>query len=682
MVGRIILRHQDPRGARRDRHRGHLHRDRRRGGTRHHRQFQLEPEGRAAAGFAGQADVAAHELQQLAGDGQPQPGAAVLAGRRTIGLREGLEQERLLRRGQADARVPHLNLEGKAVAQQRILGPYDQLNPALFGKLDRIAHQVYQHLLDPSGVPAQCTRQTRRQVRRERQAARLRLRGQQRQGLVDLLGEVEFRGLDPELAGLDLGEVQDVVDDRQEVCAAGADHPAHLHLLLRQGGVQQQICHAEDAIHRGTDLVAHVGEELRLHPRGFQGPVPRAGEILLQLFARGDVLREHHDAADGASRIMPRLHPPAAPLARAIGPVKRIGLVDLRRAREAATVNRLPVFANLGEDLVVRPADDGAADQTIIFQPFGAVHEVAHLEVKHRHRSRRMLREQPGSLLVLTHCRLRLPAGGDIAKAPDAADNLIPDPLRPGIALNDPPILEFQFIKTFLGEVVVKLLDFVQELLGCCQLVQHAFDDRRIILGFEKPGRNLPDGYKPLVERLDVSLVIYHQNAVSRGFKGRERQRMRPRPGQFRRFHRGDISHRPEIPGDQVAFVPDGNRGTRDPDDTPILTHKPILEHQLWRPFGQSGPRRQHLAPVLPVQGHAPVFPQGFLHAITGDFTPAIVHVEAIAFQVCLADAHGCQSCERPEPLFALAQCQFGPLALGQILSDTEITSDLPLPAT
>src|SRR5262249_12851151 len=45
-------------------------------------------------------------------DGQPQPGPAVLPGRRGIGLREGLEDQLLLLGGDSDARVAHLKRQG------------------------------------------------------------------------------------------------------------------------------------------------------------------------------------------------------------------------------------------------------------------------------------------------------------------------------------------------------------------------------------------------------------------------------------------------------------------------------------------------------------------------------------------------------------------------------------------
>jgi hypothetical protein len=51
-----------------------------------------EPEGSPSSFFAVETDFAVHALRQFADDHQPQAGAAELAGRRIVALREGGEQ--------------------------------------------------------------------------------------------------------------------------------------------------------------------------------------------------------------------------------------------------------------------------------------------------------------------------------------------------------------------------------------------------------------------------------------------------------------------------------------------------------------------------------------------------------------------------------------------------------------
>ena len=68
-----------------------------------------------------------------------------------------------------------------------------------------------------------------------------------------------------DLAGLDLREVEDVVDDRQE------RRPRSLTCCSRRRcsgaeivTVEEEIGEAEDRVQRRADLVAHGGEEVRL----------------------------------------------------------------------------------------------------------------------------------------------------------------------------------------------------------------------------------------------------------------------------------------------------------------------------------------------------------------------------------------------------------------------------------
>ena len=65
-----------------------------------------------------------------------------------------------------------------------------------------------------------------------------------------------------------------------------------LALLGRQLGVEQQLGHADDAVHRRADLVAHVGQELALGPAGGLGGLLGLLELDLGLFAFAAIAAE------------------------------------------------------------------------------------------------------------------------------------------------------------------------------------------------------------------------------------------------------------------------------------------------------------------------------------------------------------------------------------------------------
>jgi len=93
----------------------------------------------------------------------------------------------------------------------------------------------------------------------------------------DDFAEVEGDVLQLQLTGLDLGVVEDVVDDGQEGLAAGADGVDVVALGGGERGLVEERGHADDAVHRGADLMAHGREEGAL---GLAGEVGFEGGLL------------------------------------------------------------------------------------------------------------------------------------------------------------------------------------------------------------------------------------------------------------------------------------------------------------------------------------------------------------------------------------------------------------------
>ena len=231
-----------------------------------------EPEGAAHPGRAVDADVAAHQLRQAAGDRQPEAGAAVLARGRGVGLLEGLEQPLPGSPARCRCRCPRPR-SAPAVRRRRLpaAGPRSVTRPVV-GELDGVAGEVEQGLAQPRRVAAQPGRH-RVAVDLDRQALGPRRSGDDGRDVVEDGREVEVGVLQSQLAGLDLGQVEDVVDDRQQVLARGVDLGQALGLLRRGAGALQQVGQADDGVHRRADLVAHVGQEGALGPVGGLGGV-------------------------------------------------------------------------------------------------------------------------------------------------------------------------------------------------------------------------------------------------------------------------------------------------------------------------------------------------------------------------------------------------------------------------
>ena len=101
----------------------------------------------------------------------------------------------------------------------------------------------------------------------------------------DHLFEFELRCFEFELVGFDLREVEDVVDDTKQRSGGVMRFGDVVGLHVVEIGLLDEVEHPHDRIHRGADLVAHVGQELRFGFVGFVG-------CLFGLFTHGDLMTQ------------------------------------------------------------------------------------------------------------------------------------------------------------------------------------------------------------------------------------------------------------------------------------------------------------------------------------------------------------------------------------------------------
>ena len=94
--------------------------------------------------------------------------------------------------------------------------------------------------------------------------------GEQGEAFLDQVAEVERQFFQHQLAGLDLGEVEHLVDDSHQAVGGFLDGGQVVELTRGHVAFQQQMGEADESVERGADLVAHVGEELGLDAAGLQ----------------------------------------------------------------------------------------------------------------------------------------------------------------------------------------------------------------------------------------------------------------------------------------------------------------------------------------------------------------------------------------------------------------------------
>ncbi len=90
------------------------------------------------------------------------------------------------------------------------------------------------------------------------------------------------------------------------------DHVEVLALLGVQVGVERQLGHADDAVHRRADFVAHVGQELALGPVRLFGVFLRDDQLGVHAGAQPQILLELLIAAlDPRQHLVESIHQPA-----------------------------------------------------------------------------------------------------------------------------------------------------------------------------------------------------------------------------------------------------------------------------------------------------------------------------------------------------------------------------------
>ncbi len=243
-----------------------------------------EVEGGALADGAVDADGAAHEFDEALADDEAEAGAAVFAGGGGVDLGEGAEEAVDAVGGDADAGVVDDELDGAGAGGEDLDG-----DGAGGGELDGVVDEVGDDLAEAGGVELDPGGEGGVDAVGEVEAAGGGEGGEEVEGLLDEGGEVEGDVFELEATGLDFGEIEDVVDDGEEGLAGLADGVDGVALVGGEGGVEEEAGHADDAVHRGADLVRHGGEEVALGAGGGVGLDLGAAEFALGLDALGDV---------------------------------------------------------------------------------------------------------------------------------------------------------------------------------------------------------------------------------------------------------------------------------------------------------------------------------------------------------------------------------------------------------
>ena len=118
-----------------------------------------------------------------------------------------------------------------------LAGPaHAQRDMALLGELHRIGDEVDQDLAQMLAAAAQEKGCGGIEMHQQAQALALGLGPQEGDQIGELGMEIEIDDVDRHLARLDLGEIEDLVDEGEQRAAGARDRAGHVALLARRGG--------------------------------------------------------------------------------------------------------------------------------------------------------------------------------------------------------------------------------------------------------------------------------------------------------------------------------------------------------------------------------------------------------------------------------------------------------------
>jgi len=228
-------------------------------------EIKRQMKGAAPTGLAFHPHSPAHESGQQTADRQAQPGAAVLPGIGIIRLLKALEDCLQLVRRDADAGVGDAEMEAAYCLLRPLFHCRFDLNGdgPLGRELDRIAHQVKEDLVEAEIVADHRLRHSGSLDDFELEPL---FHGRDVHGGDEGLEEPvdgERPVVDLQLAGFDLGKIEDVVEEAEQALGRLLHRPKKALLLRGITHIQRQVGHAENGVHRRADLVAHVGQKER-----------------------------------------------------------------------------------------------------------------------------------------------------------------------------------------------------------------------------------------------------------------------------------------------------------------------------------------------------------------------------------------------------------------------------------
>src|SRR6185437_8134922 len=211
-------------------------------------------------------------------DAEPQPRAAELSRRARIRLLEGCEDRGDAVRRDPDARIGHPDARGLTRALAALDGNRYR---ARVRELHRIADEVDEHLTELCRVRVDLVERWRHDGL-DRNAVLVATIAELTERLLHELTNLDGRDVQRDLSGLDLREVQNVVDECEELDAVGSDSLEIAEILraeIPRLVLAKNVRESNHGVERCAQLVAHARQKVALGGVRGLGLFLRANEL-------------------------------------------------------------------------------------------------------------------------------------------------------------------------------------------------------------------------------------------------------------------------------------------------------------------------------------------------------------------------------------------------------------------
>ena len=208
---------------------------------------------------------AVHERHDIFRDRHAETGASVDVAAAAVFLRKGIEDPRQERFIHADARITDHELQRGLVIEYRRAFDDHLHHARRFRKLDRVAENIDENLLELHVIADVIIADAARHRAFIFQSFFLALRHDHGIDLFQHVPEGELFIPEDHASGLNAAHVKNVIDQSQQMTGAFSDL-----CKIRPGFIRQlfiphrKAVQTDDRIHRGSDLMTHVGQECRL----------------------------------------------------------------------------------------------------------------------------------------------------------------------------------------------------------------------------------------------------------------------------------------------------------------------------------------------------------------------------------------------------------------------------------